>query len=122
MIMARPLRKSLAEHIQFFGRGLRISPETGKVDCLVLDHSGNCARFWAECNGVFEFGVSELDDGTPSSKAKPRPRDDAEMVKCPNCRHLHIARAVLPAVRLRVPPAPIRGPRTRHAQGVGGQR
>lgn len=36
VIMARPLRKSLAEHIQFFGRGLRIHPN--KVDCVVLDH------------------------------------------------------------------------------------
>ncbi len=42
IIMARPLRKSLAEHIQLLGRGLRISPDTGKTDCVVLDHSGNC--------------------------------------------------------------------------------
>lgn len=37
VIMARPLRNSLAEHIQFFGRGLRIHPS--KMECLVLDHS-----------------------------------------------------------------------------------
>lgn len=36
VIMARPLRKSLAEHIQFFGRGLRTAD--GKSECLVLDH------------------------------------------------------------------------------------
>lgn len=32
VIMARPLRKSLAEHIQLFGRGLRSHP--GKTECL----------------------------------------------------------------------------------------
>lgn len=87
VIMARPLRKSLAEHIQFLGRGLRIAP--GKQDCLVLDHSGNCARFWADCNEFFAFGVSELDDGKKREKAKPKPKPDAEPVKCPSCGHLH---------------------------------
>ena len=45
VIMARPLRKSLAEHIQLLGRGLRIAD--GKSDCVILDHSGNVSRFWA---------------------------------------------------------------------------
>jgi len=31
---ARPLRKSLSTAIQMWGRGLRSSPETGKVDCI----------------------------------------------------------------------------------------
>ncbi len=86
IIMARPLRKSLAEHIQLFGRGLRISE--GKTDCLVLDHSGNCARFFQECEGFFDFGINELDDG----KTKPKKKEakaEAEPVKCPHCRALH---------------------------------
>lgn len=88
VIMARPLRKSLAEHIQFFGRGLRIA--AGKEECIVLDHSGNCERFWNEWNDFFEFGATELDDG----KKKPKPKkkaDDIEdrMNKCPSCKLLH---------------------------------
>lgn len=86
IIMARPLRKSLAEHIQLFGRGLRISE--GKKDCLVLDHSSNCARFWSACNEFFENGWSELDDGTKKEKQKNKERE-VEMVKCPSCRHMH---------------------------------
>lgn len=89
LIMARPLRKSLAEHIQFFGRGLRISPETGKKDCVILDHSGNCARFWTEWNEFFEVGCLELDDGKKKPKKKKKEGDEAEMVKCPQCRMLH---------------------------------
>jgi late competence protein required for DNA uptake (superfamily II DNA/RNA helicase) len=40
IIMARPLKSSLAEHIQILGRGLRI--HDGKESCLILDHAGNC--------------------------------------------------------------------------------
>jgi superfamily II DNA or RNA helicase len=42
IIMARPLRKSLAEHVQIFGRGLRKDPADPAKECIVLDHSGNC--------------------------------------------------------------------------------
>ena len=89
VIMARPLRKSLAEHIQLFGRGLRISPESGKTDCLVLDHSGNMARFWQDCEEFFDNGLDELDDGKAKKKPKKVERPEAEPVKCPSCGHLH---------------------------------
>lgn len=87
VIMARPLRKSLAEHIQLFGRGLRIAE--GKKDCLVLDHSGNMARFWQDCESFFDSGVQELDDGKKKEKPKPKEKPEAEPVKCPGCGHLH---------------------------------
>jgi len=95
VIMARPLRKSLAEHIQFFGRGLRIAE--GKEDCIVLDHSGNCARFWAEMNEFFELGVTELDDGKKKEKPKAKEKQEVELVKCPTCRHMHKAMPFCPS-------------------------
>ncbi len=95
VIMARPLRKSLAEHIQFFGRGLRIAED--KVDCIVLDHSGNCARFWDDCNDFFESGVLELDDGRKKEKPKPQDKEEATLAKCPTCRHMHKAAPFCPA-------------------------
>lgn len=95
VIMARPLRKSLAEHIQFFGRGLRTAE--GKENCLVLDHSGNTARFWREWNDFFELGVTELDDGKRKEKPKPKEKDEEkEMVKCPHCRAMHMPRPTCP--------------------------
>jgi len=86
VIMARPLRKSLAEHIQLLGRGLRIAE--GKVDCKVLDHSGNMVRFWQDCEHFFDFGVAELDDGKKKEKKKAE-KKEPEPVKCPHCRAVH---------------------------------
>jgi len=93
VIMARPLRKSLAEHIQLFGRGLRIAD--GKHDCLVLDHSGNMVRFWQDCEHFFDFGVAELDDGKKKEK-KAAEKKEAEPVKCPHCRAVHKPAPVCP--------------------------
>ncbi len=96
VIMARPLRKSLAEHIQFFGRGLRTAE--GKDLCLVLDHSGNSARFWNEWNDFFEHGITELDDGKKKEKPKTKDKDEEkEMVKCPKCRAMHLPRPSCPS-------------------------
>lgn len=95
VIMARPLRKSLAEHIQLLGRGLRIAE--GKTDCLVLDHSGNMVRFWQDCEDFFDNGLDELDDGKPKDKKKAEKKAEAEPIKCPTCRHVHKPMPFCPA-------------------------
>ena len=96
VIMARPLRKSLAEHIQFFGRGLRSAD--GKEECLVLDHSGNSERFWDDWTGFFASGALELDDGRPKQKPKQKEVDPEDaMRKCPQCSHLHMPRPFCPS-------------------------
>lgn len=94
VIMARPLRKSLAEHIQLFGRGLRISD--GKENCIVLDHSGNCARFFDACEGFFDCGLDELDDGKKKDRKKAT-KKELEPMKCPACRALHQPMPICPA-------------------------
>lgn len=86
IIMARPLKSSLAEHIQIFGRGLRSHP--GKVVCTILDHAGNCVRFWNAMNDFFENGASSLDDGKRKEKKKAGPREK-KPIKCPTCSALH---------------------------------
>lgn len=88
VILARPLRKSLAEHIQMLGRGLRRDPDNPDKVCTVLDHSGNMLRFWGPMWEFFEEGAKELDDGKPKEK-KPRERTDPEPCKCPKCAHVH---------------------------------
>lgn len=88
VIMARPLRKSLAEHIQFFGRGLRTAP--GKTECLVLDHSGNSERFWAQWNEFFNVGATSLDERKKNDFKKGGADNvEDEMRKCPSCKLLH---------------------------------
>lgn len=94
VIMARPLRNSLAEHIQFLGRGLRTHP--GKKDCIILDHSGNCARFWDESNHHFEHGVSELDNRKKHSKPSIRKEAEDAGMTCPQCKRLHKAQPFCP--------------------------
>jgi len=88
LILARPLRKALAVHIQMLGRVLRCSDGTGKAEAIVLDHSGNCMRFWAEVEDFFENGIQELDDGKPKA-AKPAPKKEKKPVKCPTCFQVH---------------------------------
>jgi DNA repair protein RadD len=87
IIVARPLRSSLAEHIQMLGRGLRSHP--GKEMCTVLDHSGNCVRFWDETNDFFENGATELDDGTRKPAEKKRDAKEKKPKKCPKCFRVH---------------------------------
>lgn len=86
VIEARPLRKGLADHIQLLGRGLRIAD--GKTDCIVLDHSGNVARFWHRREKFFAEGIERLDDGKPKEKKKAEEKE-VEPVMCPQCRAMH---------------------------------
>lgn len=94
IIMARPLKSSLAEHIQILGRGLRIHP--GKTECVVLDHSGNSVRFWGPMHKFLEQGVTELDDGVKKKKAVVEPGEKTP-VTCPNCKFVHTAMPACPS-------------------------
>jgi DNA repair protein RadD len=85
VVDCRPLRKSLSTAIQMWGRGLRCSPETGKEDCLLLDHSGNILRFAEDFSEVFYNGLDALDAGEKLDKAIRREDEDKEPSKCPSC-------------------------------------
>jgi superfamily II DNA or RNA helicase len=93
IIMARPLKSSLAEHIQILGRGLRAHPD--KKVCTVLDHAGNCLRFWDDMQEFFENGASTLDDGKHREKKK-KEKKESEAVKCPKCFSVHKPAPVCP--------------------------
>lgn len=69
--LARPT-KSTGLYIQMIGRGTRLSPETGKTDCLVLDFGGNIAR-----HGPFD------DPFIPAAKVKGE--GVAPFKECPEC-------------------------------------
>lgn len=86
IIDARPLRKSLSEVIQMWGRGLRSSPETGKYDCILLDHSGNALRFHNDFVDVYYSGFGEL-SSAEKMDSKPRAEpEDFEPAGCPQCK------------------------------------
>ncbi len=70
--LARPT-KSTGLYVQMVGRGTRLSPETGKADCLVLDFGGNIAR-----HGPFD------DPWIPEKKGKGE--GSAPFKECPECQ------------------------------------
>jgi DNA repair protein RadD len=86
LILARPLRKSLAVHIQMVGRVLRVAED--KQYATILDHAGNCSRFWHQQTEYMDNGWQELDDGTrkPKSASKEKVREPRT---CPKCAAVH---------------------------------
>ncbi len=86
--------KSAGLYVQMVGRGFRLSPETGKQDCLVLDYGGNIARHGpVDAVTVKENrGTGLKDKETPMAK------------ECPNCAEMvHPAVMVCPACGFEFP-------------------
>jgi DNA repair protein RadD len=69
--------KSAGLWCQIIGRGTRLSPDTGKSNCLVLDFSENTARF------------GPIDKIKPKSKSKGA--GEAPIKECPNCQSIIFA-------------------------------
>jgi DNA repair protein RadD len=92
VVDCRPLCKSLSTAIQMWGRGLRASPETGKTDCLVLDHSGNILRFAQDFTDIFYNGLSELNCGEKLDKAVRKDPEEGEKKGCPACGYMPFAK------------------------------
>lgn len=86
VVDCRPLRKSLSTAIQMWGRGLRSSPESGKTDCLLLDHSGNILRFAEDYTNIYFHGLDALDAGEKLDKAVRKDKDDEKTCQCPKCK------------------------------------
>ena len=85
IVDCRPLRKSLSTAIQMWGRGLRSSPDTRKVECLLLDHSGNILRFADDYTEIFFNGLDTLDSGEKLDKKIRRDDEGYEAKGCPQC-------------------------------------
>lgn len=89
--LARPTQ-STGLYIQMVGRGTRLSPETGKDDCLVLDFGGNIAR-----HGPFD------EPFLPA--AKTGRKGSAPFKECPECQcATGTATRICPACGFEYPP------------------
>ncbi|MTI13816.1 DEAD/DEAH box helicase [Sansalvadorimonas verongulae] len=73
--------KSPGLYVQIMGRGLRISPETGKSNCLVLDYAGNVERH----GPIDRISVDSI-----RKKRKGEP-GEAPMKECPECNSFVLA-------------------------------
>lgn len=72
--------KSTGLYVQMLGRGTRLSPQTGKVDCLVLDYGENIKR----------FGPVDMLPSMPPVKVPGA--GDAPIKVCPECsEEVHIS-------------------------------
>ena len=78
-ILARPTLSEML-HLQQLGRVLR--PWEGKVDALILDHSGNCVRFGLP----IDFEVPELNSGDKEKSS--RRNSEPKMQTCGECGYL----------------------------------
>ncbi len=82
--MLRPTA-SAGLYVQIVGRGMRISPQTNKTNCLVLDHAGNTARH----GPVDMVKVKEPGQGGGEAPIKVCPECKAivyaGVLVCPDC-------------------------------------
>lgn len=85
VVDCRPFRKSLSSVIQMWGRGLRSSPDTGKTDCILLDHSGNIVRFREDFEEIYFNGLETLDSGEKLDKVIRKDKEEKEPKGCPSC-------------------------------------
>lgn len=96
IILARPT-KSKALHFQMIGRGLRLSPETNKTDCIVIDIAGNVMRH-GFVEDIKEISMGPGYEGTGGDEAPkkicPSAQDGcgkilyAFIMKCPECGYV----------------------------------
>lgn len=90
IILLRPTR-SPGLYIQMLGRGMRISPDTGKTDCLLLDYGGNIDRFGPiNCIDIKNPRVKdEKDIKTKVVKICPQCNCDVSAAAkiCPECNY-----------------------------------
>ena len=80
VFLCRPT-KSKALYFQQVGRGLRISPDTGKQDCIVLDKAGNVLRH-GFVEDLKEVSLSPGEVSLTPGKEKSE-REEAPIKVCP---------------------------------------
>jgi len=84
VVLGRPT-KSLGLYRQMVGRGLRPSPETGKVDCLILDHAG-CVFAHGTPSDEIAWTLSVDHRAENRTQAARLRRSGIGLVDCPECK------------------------------------
>ena len=95
VVLARPTQ-SRSLHFQMIGRGLRLSPQTGKTDCLVIDTAGNIFRhgFVEDITHVSLAASAESFAGDAPYKICPQEHGGCSSIlysfvmECPNCGYV----------------------------------
>lgn len=85
---------SKARHLQKLGRALRLSPETGKTDCIIIDQAGNLGRhqYVESVREISLFEDKSSGKGSPPMKVCPTEQGGCGKVlyavqkSCPYCQ------------------------------------
>lgn len=76
--------------IQMIGRGMRLSPDTGKTDCLLLDYAG-----WLRQHGPVDLIQPPAPPGSGAAPVKNCPECETllpiHVMTCPTCGHVMTA-------------------------------
>ena len=96
IMLLRPT-KSLTFYLQAIGRGLRMSPDSGKKHLTVLDHAGS----------IFEHGPPDMERKW-SLQGRQKGKRATPVRQCPACFCAHVPAPVCPECGYRYP-APNRG-------------
>lgn len=96
--LVRPTKR-LRRYLQNSGRGMRSDPESGKVDCVIIDHSG-CVLYHGFPDIDREWPLDPCDNADKKNQEKPPgEKGTIQCVKCtaifkgsrtcPECGHVH---------------------------------
>ena len=83
IIMARPTKSEML-FIQIVGRGLRRDPESGKTDCLILDHSNTALTLGRPDEIHYEDFVSAK--AATAAEKRKKEKDKKKPRLCPCCK------------------------------------
>lgn len=99
IILLRPT-KSLTFYLQSIGRGLRMSPKSGKKHLTVLDHAGS----------IFEHGPPDMERKWSLQGRKKRGEQAPPVKQCPACFCAHEPAPVCPECGYEYPTPERNGP------------
>ncbi len=99
IVLLRPT-KSLTFYLQAIGRGLRMSPASGKTHLTVLDHAGS----------IFEHGPPDMERKWSLQGRSRRGQRATPVRQCPACFAAHVPAPVCPECGYRYPSPKKGGP------------
>lgn len=81
--LCRPTKSEML-YTQIIGRGLRVSKDTGKTECMILDHTTTTERLGL----VTDIHHDILDDGKHATSGKAKKPEEALPKECTKCHYL----------------------------------
>lgn len=95
IVFMRPTQ-SASLFIQMAGRGLRIHPESGKENCMILDFTDNFERFGSLEHPMAKLGGKRFFERKPPEEGEEQPEPEKRYRTCPACGYTQAGRTECP--------------------------